>query len=376
MMKVLVLSLIVFTSFANAGFFTPSPEKPNSKDEVVIKISPKDTHHEINDNIPNKHDIVDEKGYVTNAKEKLTQAKEKMKESTSSLLPDQKSTDTIDDVSSKAKETVAGMKEGAKQQAGDVSSKAKEKVAGMKEGVKQQASDVSTKAKETVAGMKEGAKQQAVDAAKRAKEDAKKGGQKGVKLLFKQIGFTSLSSLANVLHLLGFAVAYGTSVWVTFASSYVMAGSLPRSQFAMVQSKIFPVYFKAMAGSVGLALLGHLMSRVPKGMFGLDLAASLAMILVNLLYLEPRTTKVMFERMKKEKEEGHVVTEPEEASKEKKEETTAAAAVEAKPRIVRTREILKRRLNSNSSLLNIVTLVPLTWHLVHLAQNLNAVCQA
>ncbi|KAL3621476.1 hypothetical protein CASFOL_036388 [Castilleja foliolosa] len=129
-----------------------------------------------------------------------------------------------------------------------------------------------------------------------------------------------------------------------------------------------------MVGSVGLALLGHLMSRVRKGMFGLDLVASLAMFLVNLFYLETRTAKVMFERMKKEKEEDHVATEQEEASKEKKEETRTATEAEAKPRIVRTREILKRRLNSNSSLLNIVTLMPLTWHLVHLAQNLNAVC--
>ncbi|GFP81273.1 transmembrane protein 205 [Phtheirospermum japonicum] len=166
-------------------------------------------------------------------------------------------------------------------------------------------------------------------------------------------------------------------VWVTFASSYVMAGALPRNQFAMVQSKIYPVYFKAMAVSVGLALLGYLMSRVRKGIFGgLDLAASLAMILVNLFYLEPRTTKVMFERMKKEKEEGtgkegHV-TEPEAVITEKREEATTAA----KPRIVRTREILMRRLNSNSSLLNVVTLMPLTWHLVHLAQNLHAVCQS
>lgn len=97
------------------------------------------------------------------------------------------------------------------------------------------------------------------------------------------------------LHLLGFAAAYGTCVWVTFASSYVLASSLPRHQFGIVQSKIYPVYFKAMTYSVGIAFLGQLMtSQKGVGIFQvLNLMMSVMMILVNLLYLQPRATKVI-----------------------------------------------------------------------------------
>ncbi|KAL0432121.1 UNVERIFIED_CONTAM: Transmembrane protein [Sesamum latifolium] len=221
-----------------------------------------------------------------------------------------------------------------------------------------------------------------------------------------------MDSVAGVLHLLGFGAAYGMGLWVTFASNYVLAGALPRYQFAMVQSKIYPVYFKAMAYSVGTALLGHLMSQRKKlsplsmGMLlpAFNLMASLVMTLVNLLYLEPRATKVMFERMKKEKEEGRgrakegqatgpsarvvesttetaagrgpVVggggaTTTEEATQEKLDDAVAKPEMPTK-----SSEILLclRRLNSYSSLLNVVTLMSLTGHLVCLGQRLHTVC--
>lgn len=106
----------------------------------------------------------------------------------------------------------------------------------------------------------------------------------------------------------------------------------------------------------------------------------------------------MFERMKKEKEEGRgkegqatgpsgrVVesatgtaaggggggdgpTTTQEAPQEKHEEAVT------KPEITRkSSEILLRRLNSYSSLLNVATLMSLTWHLVCLGQRLHTVC--
>ncbi|GAB2220861.1 hypothetical protein Drorol1_Dr00008542 [Drosera rotundifolia] len=48
------------------------------------------------------------------------------------------------------------------------------------------------------------------------------------------------------IQLFGMAVGYGISVWVTFVMSHVLARVLPRQQFAIVQSKLYPVYFKAM----------------------------------------------------------------------------------------------------------------------------------
>ncbi|KAK6115507.1 hypothetical protein DH2020_007776 [Rehmannia glutinosa] len=297
--------------------------------------------------------VVDEKGYVTNAK--MEEAKDA---SSSSVLPE-------------------AMKHGNSEAVGKVKDTLTHTAHEMKESVKEAASDVSSKSKDKVAEVTQGAKQQVY-----------KQGHKGFKGFFQRVGdvfpYVRMASFAGVLHLLGFAVAYGMSVWVTFASSYVLAGTLPRQQFAMLQSKIYPLYFKAMASSVGMALLGYLMMSHRKMFEAFNLMASLVMILVNLLYLEPRTTKVMFERMKKEKEEGRgkegLATEPAvEATTETAAgagKSTTAASQEGtraapKPRI---REMLFRRLNSYSSLVNVVTLMSLTWHLLHLAQHLHAVC--
>ncbi|KAK3427997.1 hypothetical protein EUGRSUZ_F04115 [Eucalyptus grandis] len=196
-------------------------------------------------------------------------------------------------------------------------------------------------------------------------------------------------TLAGLVHLLGFATAYGTCVWVTFVSSYVLAGAMPRQQFGMVQSKVYPVYFRAMFTSIALSLLGHLLGQgrhlfanKPEMLQGLNLLASLPLVLANMLYLEPRATKIMFEKMKLEKEEGRGreptettrVTEPRPTPGE-----TAALVQEdregdaLRARVTRLNERL-RKLNSHSSLLNIATLMALTWHLVYLAQRISTPC--
>lgn len=218
----------------------------------------------------------------------------------------------------KVKDTVTDKAHQVKDAATEVSSKAKdkavEKASEMKQGAEEGVYDVidtTTKAKDKAFKKMEGAKEKAKEAQElvgSASDRAKKQGHKGLKGIFQRgggvLGYIGLpvrmDSVAGVLHLLGFAAAYGMGLWVTFASNYVLAGSLPRYQFAMVQSKIYPVYFKAMAYSVGTALLGHLMSQRIKlsplsmGMLlaAFNLMASLLMTLVNLLYLEPRATKV------------------------------------------------------------------------------------
>lgn len=61
-----------------------------------------------------------------------------------------------------------------------------------------------------------------------------------------------------VINLLGLAMAYGMCIWVSFISSYILAGVLPRQQFGIVQSNIYPVYFSTMAVSIRAALMGLL----------------------------------------------------------------------------------------------------------------------
>ncbi|KAL3845653.1 hypothetical protein ACJIZ3_003056 [Penstemon smallii] len=352
-----------------------------------------------------KHKIASAIGIT---KEKGNDLEEETKEAVNGVMGVAK--DTAQKASDKAQETKESMSE--------IPSRAKDKVTEIKEGAKKQASNVIEDANEKMEGVKEKVSDEAKEAGEmveNVKDRVEKGAREGKKELgeilqhAREVGVDifryvapreRVASIVGILHLMGFSAAYGMCVWVTFASSYVLTNALPRNQFATVQSKVYPVYFKAMAYSLGMALLGHLFGERKKlapfgvGTFqGLNLLASLVMNLVNMLYLEPRATKVMFERMKKEKEEGRekeghtttdnatvggvdsigeiagrVTTTMKEGGKEKPEEVAAA-----KSEIIRLSEVL-RRLNSYSSFLNVLTLMSLTWHLVHLGQRLHTVC--
>nr|XP_043637844.1 uncharacterized protein LOC122608829 [Erigeron canadensis] len=167
---------------------------------------------------------------------------------------------------------------------------------------------------------------------------------------------TTLEKIKSVIswcHLFGFSIAYGMGIWMTFSSKCLLSKCLPKQQFGMVLNKINMVYFKAMAYCVGAALLGYLVSHGRKGVFfnrmeifqGFNLVCALIMILINLLLLEPRATKLIVERMKI-------------PMKEKKQMKTIMKQL--------------RRLNAYSSTLNVSTMVVLTWHLAYMGQLLRA----
>uniref|UniRef100_A0A9I9DQN0 TMEM205-like domain-containing protein n=1 Tax=Cucumis melo TaxID=3656 RepID=A0A9I9DQN0_CUCME len=296
------------------------------------------------------------------------------------------------------------LKEGAKETFGEAKDKLKEGAKGAKETFGEAKDKLKEGAKETL----EMAKSREEKVVKGAERVAKETGEKiqtGENKLKENLmglvdrGFKVMNYLfrhlgvgMDALGLLGFAMALGMGVWVTFISSYVLASVLPRQQLGVVQSKIYPVYFKAMASCIGMALLGHLFSRtewkfpIPKNsevVQGYVLVAALLMIFANSLYMEPRATKVMFERLKIEKEEGRGIEDI------GREETVnvidnSPAITSSTPTQIVDREVVKSRivglnkrlkkLNSYSSLLNLLTLMALTWHLVYLSQRLCNPC--
>ncbi|KAK1557078.1 hypothetical protein Q3G72_017506 [Acer saccharum] len=308
----------------------------------------------------------------------------------------------------KAKDKVSEAKKGAMHKAQDVKEAAAGKAEDVKEGAKQTAAgmaeDVKEGAKESLSKAKSAAKEteyigkvcdSVVEKAKEAKqgsEHAAKRVQSSLHKVFDKIGRHlnglisglggAMNGLMGMMNLLGFATAYGMCVWVTFISSYVLAGALPRQQFGIVQSKIYPIYFRAMAASIGLALLGHTLPRLFKTKADIfqaaNLLGSLLMVLANSMYLEPRATKVMFERMKVEKEEGRgregIVPETSRAA----ETATTDPQENPEQEVVRSKlsrlsERLKK-LNTYSSILNILTLMSLSLHLVYLGRRLDMVC--
>ncbi|PPD98480.1 hypothetical protein GOBAR_DD04520 [Gossypium barbadense] len=206
--------------------------------------------------------------------------------------------------------------------------------------------------------------------AKEAREKIVIKGKNSANKLFDGAKYVStmeaLNPVMRIANLVGLASAYGVGVWVTFISSNVLGEVLPRQQFGVVQSKLYPVYFKAIGYSIGMALLGYILgqsktvlSSKHQMLQAFNLLSSFLMVLVNALYFEPKASKVM----------GRGAT----AKSGKTHPALAANIAEEqvmKSRMARLNERLKK-LNTKSSLLNVVTLMALTWHLLYLAHHLS-----
>lgn len=263
-----------------------------------------------------KHRIASAMGKaIDKVSETAHEAIDKTKETTHEAIAKEKEMahemgDAVGDALGKAKETASKkareVEEGVKERAEGVMEKAK--------AVKDKGKTIGKDIARDVSDKVEMAKEDVVEKAKETKDKVKSGADKLKRESQKEVGgairlaqkvghgalnFATSPALMGVMNLLGLATAYGMCVWVTFISSYVLAEAIPRQQFGMVQSKIYPVYFRAMAGCIGLALLGHflgnrhrLFSNKVEMFQTCNLLASLFMVFVNSIYLEPRATKV------------------------------------------------------------------------------------
>ena len=104
--------------------------------------------------------------------------------------------------------------------------------------------------------------------------------------------------LAKAIHMFSISIFFGCSTWVSFVAGLVMFKTLPRHVFGKLQSKLFPAFFQFTSLVLVIAICTLI--------FGLRqeftstsvmlVSASLFFQLLNLLWLEPVTTKIMFER--------------------------------------------------------------------------------
>ena len=103
-----------------------------------------------------------------------------------------------------------------------------------------------------------------------------------------------------LVHLLSFSSWFGCSVWVSFVAGLVMFKNLPRHVFGRLQSRLFPAYFQFSALTVAVAIFSS-------GALGWSsgwLVAVQGTVLLNLLFLEPATTRIMYRRHAVEKRLG------------------------------------------------------------------------
>jgi len=109
------------------------------------------------------------------------------------------------------------------------------------------------------------------------------------------------SRWAAFVHLLSYAVWFGSNFWTTFVAGITMYKNLPRQTFGNLQSKLFPKYFQVATATTltGLATLKTI--GAPSSTF-ITLGVALFCSILNLVWLEPCATDVMFERYKLENE--------------------------------------------------------------------------
>ncbi|TMW89139.1 hypothetical protein EJD97_017616 [Solanum chilense] len=445
MMNVFAISLVL-TTLVTAGVFSPNPEKkddvivkeghrvvvveyePNDYGQTKVSISPPETEHKaktehvsVSDKISAKAEEVEEKiggFHGLNARELVCDAYGKCKHKIASALEG-----TKDSVSEKMHEIQEDAKEGFEKVTGkahEATEKAKEtvgkKVDEVKQGTKETAEKVKIKAVDTTNTLKRHLMKNASEdldiIEEKGKEDAqslKVEGKRDYNVgrrFFSDVSAyifsaESFRSLMGIIHLMGFALSYGVSFWMTFVSSNVMARALPKQQFAMVQSKIYPAYFKTMCYGIASAFLGHMSSQNPpyyanigETIQGLIFVLILSGTLFNCFYLEPRASKAMRERIKLEKEEGKgkdvfdvepstsIVDAFKDPTGVDTGKTTTHKPLEnhlelsqqtakLKPEVERLSLRLKK-LNLISSVLNTLTLMGLSYHLVYLSQLLHS----
>uniref|UniRef100_A0A7N0ZW43 TMEM205-like domain-containing protein n=1 Tax=Kalanchoe fedtschenkoi TaxID=63787 RepID=A0A7N0ZW43_KALFE len=118
----------------------------------------------------------------------------------------------------------------------------------------------------------------------------------------------AILTFVKLAHLLSFATAWGSALWVTFIGGIIMFKHLPRHQFGNLQSKMFPAYFTLVgvccAISVAAFAYSHpykTASAVEKYQLGFLLSA-FAFSLTNLAVFTPMTIEMMKQRHKVERE--------------------------------------------------------------------------
>ncbi|KAJ1388576.1 hypothetical protein SESBI_38992 [Sesbania bispinosa] len=398
-MNVLGLSLVL-TSLATATIFSPSSTQKQGANTIVkeghrvvvveydqdgyqntkISISPEQPPHHDSDQKVESFMPDNTKDRIKEAASVLPNMGQGISQDSTFLHPK----DLICDAYGRCKHKIAGAMGKAKDKAQETLNNANNEVGDTLGKAKETVYDKAQESVEKGKGVGQTVKEHVVrnvSEAGNSVKDAVKG------VASNLVSMETLSSLMRVVHLLGFGTAYGMCVWITFISSYVLSKAMPRQQFAVVQSKIYPVYFRAMAYSIGIALLGHVLGhRKRQGVEILqayNLLASLLTLFANSMYLEPRATKLMFERMKIEKEEGRgrddMSGERNNRTEEHPKKSSAATATQGTEQDAVRSKIIKlnnrlKKLNSYSSFLNILNLMSLTWHLVYLAQRLHHNC--
>jgi hypothetical protein len=232
----------------------------------------------------------------------------------------------------KAKDTVGGATETTSEKA----SQAKDRTVDAASQVKDRTLDAASRAKDVVVDGANRAKESVRDATGQGEKTAADYSQRGKEAIGAGAAAFGAHRLAKTgrfdrvtafLHLLAYAVTFGSAVWMTFFSGRILSRTIPREQFRNVQTKMFPYFLKFMvAGEAALTFLYALMNGFSsKWLFGLLFVV--AATAFNAFVLEPQTTKIYLEKLKVEKEEGRGVGDNQSEKQKKFDEVHGFSAI-------------------------------------------------
>ncbi|KAK9492257.1 hypothetical protein V1508DRAFT_356044 [Lipomyces doorenjongii] len=115
-----------------------------------------------------------------------------------------------------------------------------------------------------------------------------------------------LSALSTTApyHLFAYSILFGSTVYQSFFVGITAYRALPRQHFSALQLKIFPPYFAMQTVVPGFLLLTAPFSVASDKLSLSSLVIAGATGLVNLMYIGPRTVKLMNLRKAQETKEG------------------------------------------------------------------------
>ncbi|XP_031553001.1 transmembrane protein 205-like [Actinia tenebrosa] len=120
-----------------------------------------------------------------------------------------------------------------------------------------------------------------------------------------------LSTVTRFTHLFAFGTWLGIQFWATFIAGVTMYFNMGRHAFGELQSKLFPKYFFSGACLTAITLATYCLIHPIQHWEGKDKIQSLGLLvsliccMMNYMYLEPTTTRLMDKRYAFEKERGY-----------------------------------------------------------------------
>ncbi|KAF8610662.1 hypothetical protein BDV93DRAFT_517756 [Ceratobasidium sp. AG-I] len=135
--------------------------------------------------------------------------------------------------------------------------------------------------------------------------------------------FTGLKDTVSVkaVYQLLFAYVFGSTLWGSFIAGFIAYRALPKQQFGLLQSRIFPIFFSTSTAVTAtlFAIWATVHSDVREDSFNFQKpAVTQAWVLMfavlshatNLFYFGPETSRIMFQRHKLERSEKKQYNDP------------------------------------------------------------------